>query len=218
MKANDNLPLYSNTRLDWLEVLAKLIIEKYSNIKISKLEIIDKPDLQDFLSSVGIEVTSSVDCNTQQMIKLYLGLSRNLIRDPEQAKNKIRELGGRIKDGILCHPRRKRNLNNIYIALEKKAEKLNSGNYKLFKKNVLIIFDNNFIKNEEFDVILYKFIEIRKMYNIFFDYIYLCMFGKELIEFDLILKSINHTLIDDYIELGIKAKKIVINEKIKNEK
>lgn len=210
MKIDKILPLPPNTKLRWIECFAKLVIEKYSSNNISDLNIIDKPDLQNLVNEIGIEVTSAANKEDQEMDNLYSLLDYNLVKNSRKVINKIETLGGKISNGILIHPGRYRDLNKIYESLSNKLDKLNGKNYKKFKTNSIIIFDDNLILNKEYNQIINKFNDISSRYKVKFNVIYLYIYGYKFIEFDLDNNKIYEVIPENIYELSNKAREMVI--------
>ena len=82
----------------------------------------------------------------------------------------------------------------------------------IFKINSLIIFDDNIIKEFEYNEIMNKMIDISSKYNIKYDYIFIYIFGFKFIEFNLIDKKVTNVNPKNIIELSLKAIEMVIIE------
>ena len=178
-------PLPSNTIYDWNECFAKLILESKVPNLFKKLEIKDKPDLQDKIANVGVEVTTAISENKLKLDRLYTDLEYNLARNVDKVKAKINELGGKLSNGILFHPVQYRNLETIDNALKDKLNKINGGGYKIFNKNYVFITDTTHILENELDELLFKYEKIQKEYVINYDKIFLYLYGGKLFEFDM---------------------------------
>lgn len=215
-KIDKNLPLPFNTKLDWLECFAKLIIENYSSLNVSNLVLKDKPDLQSEEFDVGIEVTSAVDKKSQEMDNLYSLLEYKQVKSKEKVLKRIEELGGKIDSGILIHPCRYRDLNRLFESLENKLKKINKDQYTIFNINSLIIFDDNTIREEEYNDILCKMIKISNKYAIHFNYVFIYIFGSQFIEFDLKEEKIFSIVPKNIYELSITARDMVVCEEEKD--
>ena len=184
-KIVQNMPLPSNTKYKWIECFAKLILEKKVPSEFFELEIIDQPDLQNFKTSIGIEVTSAVDASSQELERLYSELEHEMARNVEKVKKKIEKLGGKVSNGILIHPVKNRTLENIYRSYKNKLLLLNGKNYRIFKHNYIFVTDENVIHELELNIILEKLIKIQSKYNYNFDRVYIYLYGDNLYEFDL---------------------------------
>lgn len=170
------MPLPSNTKYNWSECFAKLMLERVIAGEFNDLTIVDKPDLQNERLSVGIEVTTAVDKKDLELERLYTELEYGLIRNADAASNKIQKLGGKIINGVLVHPGRTRTLENIYNSFEFKVILLNSGNYTVFKHNYLFITDENLIHESEIINMIIKFESIQKKYKYSFEKVYIYIF------------------------------------------
>ena len=210
-----NLPLPQNTKLDWLECFAKLLIENYSSLKVSDLTLKDKPDLQNEKFGIGIEVTSAVDKKSQEMDNLYSLIEYNQVNNREGAVKRIETLGGKINNGILIHPGRYRDLNMLYESLKIKSDKINKGGYKVFNINSLIIFDDNIVRECEYEGIMSEMLKIFTKYNVVFDYVFIYIFGCQFIEFNFVERKFFSIFPKNITELSIKARDMVINEEEK---
>lgn len=180
-----NMPLPSNTKYNWSECFAKLMLERVIAGEFNDLTIVDKPDLQNERLSVGIEVTTAVDKKDLELERLYTELEYGLIRNADAASNKIQKLGGKIINGVLVHPGRTRTLENIYNSFEFKVILLNSGNYTVFKHNYLFITDENLIHESEIINMIIKFESIQKKYKYSFEKVYIYIYGYKLYQLNL---------------------------------
>lgn len=88
-----NMPLPSNTKYNWSEYFAKLMLERVINSELNNLAIVDKPDLQNENISVGIEVTTAVDKKDMELERLYTEMEYGLIRNIEGAAKKNQYIG-----------------------------------------------------------------------------------------------------------------------------
>lgn len=212
MLIDKKLPLPPNTKLDWLECFAKIIIENYSSLKVFDFALKDKPDLQSDKFSVGVEVTSAVDKKSQEMDNLYSLLEYNQVRNKEKVLKRIEALGGKIDSGILIHPGRYRDLNKVFDSLENKLKKINNDKYTIFNNNSLIIFDDNIIMEYEHEKIMLEMIAISNKYNITFDYVFIYIFGYKFIEFNLVERKVLTIEPQNIYELSLIARDMVIHE------
>lgn len=184
-KIDSNMPLPSNTKYKWHECFAKLMLERKIFNEPNCLEIVDKPDLQNKKTEIGIEVTTAVDKDSLKMERLYIELEYGLARNEEKVKNKIEKLGGKLSNGILVHPGKSRTLNNIYNSFFEKLLLLNNGDYTIFEHNHIFITDENIIHESELDKIILQFIFIQEAYKYKFEKAYIYIYGDKLYEFNL---------------------------------
>lgn len=80
MKSEDfkDKPLPNHPKIDYYESLAKVVLEKLLPDEFEKLEIKDKPDLQNTKKNIGIEVTRAIDSVQEKNESLYSKISFNL--------------------------------------------------------------------------------------------------------------------------------------------
>ena len=159
----------------YLEFYAKVIIEAFFNIS---LEVKDRPDLQNEKENIGIEVTSAENINNKEIESLGCTLSENRARNIDNAIKKITTLGGKynkycIMEKSISH---EENKNEIYKALTKKLEKLNTIEFKKFNENNICIFSTmHKITQEEQKEFLKKINKIQSSYKNRFNKIYLLL-------------------------------------------
>lgn len=174
------------------EYYSKYLLEYLFPERFSYLKVLDKPDLQNADKNVGIEVTTAV----QQVVKENDALFSKLLANKatreqrEKSKNRIRQLGGKFYDeGYMFSWAGYRSLDNIYLSLEKKIKKLNEGGYTSFNEQDIFITDDNYIKDEELNIIYAKFKNIQSSFSSRFSSIFLYLHGGCLKEFDMIAES-----------------------------
>ena len=171
------------------EYFAKLVLEKLFPDRFFELEVLDKPDLQNSSEGIGIEVTTAVPASQKEMSSRFSMIVQNqgTTDQLEKSKERIRQLGGYYSDkGYMVSWTGYRDLNRIYIALEDKLVKLNSGNYRLFENQYIFITDESLIKPEELNEIHAEINKRQSTYAIYFDSVFLYLYGGTLIEFDMI--------------------------------
>lgn len=83
-----NKPLPPNTKYDWHECFAKIMLEYVLPKEFHELKIKDKPDLQNILLDIGIEVTTAVDEKDLEMDSLFTYLKSGLTRDKQKVIKK----------------------------------------------------------------------------------------------------------------------------------
>lgn len=206
-----NMPLPSNTKYNWSECFAKLMLERVIAGELNDLTIVDKPDFRNERMSVGIEVTTAVDKKDLELERLYTELEYGLIRNADAASKKIQKLGGKIINGVLVHPGRTRTLENIYNSFEFKLILLNSGNYNIFKHNYLFITDENLIHESEIINMIIKFESLQKKYKYNFEKVYIYIYGDNFYELN--LKQEKYKIFklssDEVYRISIDARTIV---------
>lgn len=210
-----NMPLPSNTKYNWSECFAKLMLERIIAGGLNNLTIVDRPDLQNRKRNVGIEVTTAVDKKVLELERLYTELEYGLIRNVDAASKKIQKLGGKIINGILVHPGRTRTLENIYNSFEFKVILLNSKNYTVFKHNYLFITDENLIQESEIINMIIKFELIQKKYKYNFEKVYIYFYGDKLYELNLKQEKYKIFILslDEVHKISIDARTIVEEKK-----
>ena len=128
--------------LRYPEVYAKLILEHIDPIMYGGLIVKDKPDLIDYKTSLGVEVTEANPQASKKIDAKYTKMQSNNLDAAAyaQEKEKIEQLGGKITDWGLFGPGGDDNFKLIIASFEEKAEKLNKGEYESLEHNHLFIF------------------------------------------------------------------------------
>jgi hypothetical protein len=207
-------PLPTELSKEYWETFAKLILENYYPDKFFNLSVDnEKPDLRNEDANIGIEVTSVENKESREIDSLYSGpyFHGDEIQK-EKALRQIEKLGGKVEKYFLMHPVRNRDLNKIYTAVKLKTHKLNN-NYKVFKKNYLLIFDTNLIVDQELSEML-KNITENSIENVSFDAVFLYCFGGDLYEFNISKNTYKHFEKSDRIvqQLAIDTRQIIIDK------
>lgn len=98
MKRYKPLPLH--TRFDYYECYAKIALE---NLFLNQfnLELKDRPDLQDQLAGIGIEVTQGIDPKQQGIESLFTKIIYDGEVDTAKLERQIEKLGGELNGGAL---------------------------------------------------------------------------------------------------------------------
>lgn len=209
-----NKPLPTELSKEYWETFAKLILEKYYPDEFFNLSVDDeKPDLRNEDAGIGIEVTSVENEKSREIDSLYSGpYSHGNKTQKEKALKQIEKLGGKVEKYFLMHPVRNRDLNKIYTAVKSKTHKLNN-NYKIFKKNYLLIFDTNLIVDQELPEILKNIIE-NSVGNVSFNTVFLYCFGGDLYEFNISKNTYKHFEKSNKVvqQLAIDTRQIIINK------
>ena len=100
----------------------------------------DKPDLIDRAQSLGIEVTASQSQDSRKAESLYSKLLYE--NDSSQEKRRIeliKQCGAHFEKGVLFGPNGTDSFEPIIEALRKKLDRLDSGDYELFRRNELFV-------------------------------------------------------------------------------
>lgn len=140
-RKSNRTPSTSTQALKYPEVYAKLILEHIDPIMYGGLIVRDKPDLIDYKTSLGVEVTEANPQANKEADALYSEMQNNGFDATAHARSKkrIEQLGGQVIDGILFGPGGNDSFDLIMDAFKKKADKLNKGEYEPLKHNHLFI-------------------------------------------------------------------------------
>ena len=184
MKTNKEEPLPRHTGYTWEECYAKIVLEELFREEFYDLNIIDKPDLQNEVLSIGIECTVSIDKKSIEAENLYSELTYGKSKNPDKCKERIKRLGGNIT-GYSMFESRTVSLKSILGAVKIKLKKLNGNGYKIFEKNYLLIRDCIYIPNQQIQGLQYSIGIIQSKYPVQFDKIYILLNSK-LIELSMI--------------------------------
>ena len=140
-RKSNRTPSTSTQALKYPEVYAKLILEHIDPIMYGGLIVRDKPDLIDYKTSLGVEVTEANAQANKEADALYSEMQNNGFDATAHARSKkrIEQLGGQVIDGILFGPGGNDSFDLIMDAFKKKADKLNKGEYEPLKHNHLFI-------------------------------------------------------------------------------
>ena len=141
-RKSNRAPSTSTRALKYPEVKAKLILEHIDPIMYGGLIVKDKPDLIDYKTSLGVEVTEADPQANKEADALYSEMQNNGFDATAGARliEKIEQLGGQVIDGILYGPGGNDSFDLIMDAFKKKTEKLNKGEYESLEHNHLFIF------------------------------------------------------------------------------
>ena len=142
-------PILGRTKIDIWECYARHVLQFIDSDKYGNLTYSDKPDLIDRAQSLGIEVTDSQSQESREAESLYSKLA--YINDPSWKQRQIQRIeqcGAHYESGILFGPNGTDSFEPIFDAHCKKLERLNSGDYELFKRNELYIKSTIFADEE----------------------------------------------------------------------
>lgn len=140
-RKSNRAPSTSTRALKYPEVYAKLILEHIDPAMYDGLIVKDKPDLIDYKTSLGVEVTEANFLADKEADALYSKMQNNDLDAAKHARSieRIKQLGGQVIDGILYGPGGNDSFDLIMDAFIKKAEKLNKGKFEPLKHNHLFI-------------------------------------------------------------------------------
>ena len=155
------------------EIYARLVLEYFMPDYFNNLIRKDKPDLQG--RNIGIEVTTAVPRRNLELDGIYSKLNSGVIKNEKAALNRIEKNRGRLQNGILSHPVMNDDFENILTSHKNKLEKLNSGNYTIFKQQCLFITDWILASDEMCKQALDDFVKQQLNYKIKFDVIIVCV-------------------------------------------
>lgn len=142
-------PILGRTKIDIWECYTRHVLQFIDSDKYGNLTYSDKPDLIDRAQSLGIEITDSQSQESREAESLYSKLA--YINDPSWKQRQIKRIeqcGAHCESGILFGPNGTDSLEPIFDAHRKKLERLNSGDYELFKRNELYIKSTIFADEE----------------------------------------------------------------------
>ena len=183
------------------ECEAKLVLEEYAGDRYSSIYMRDKPDLQDDIKNIGIEVTSSISPEKRRAIHNWIeeceakGYDVNFWDAYECSFEEIKEKCENVKyDDFVC-------------AFLRKSNKLNSGGYKKFQTYDLFILSEEQVFLENMPELLQRLVPLNKVplrYSCVYMYTQ-CM----LITFDLDNETYKVDIIDEQYEIAMEAERIV---------
>ena len=158
-KIEKDRPLPRHTKLDYNECYAKIILEKFFPVEYQDLQISDRPDLRTKDGKIGIEVTSSIPQEQQEALALACEIP---YIDKENQKKRIvylKKNGYEYTKYGMSHPSRgygwvglnypdieKTFCGDLIRVVERKIEKLNSGNYAPLPEYALFVQSELYIE------------------------------------------------------------------------
>ena len=195
--------------LNWNECYAKVVLEDLFPSRFFHLKIIDKPDLQNEETSIGIEVVTAVGENAKKNKRAFSVLRHNIgtANQLQNAKDHLNKTNGRYYDnGVMLSWGDTVDLSNTREMLKKKLEKLNNGGYKDFENRYLfIVLELAFLPEES--EILSLLESLQNDYHVKFDSIFLLNNNRKLIEFN--MKEMSYqSFVCDYEKLAEEAYKL----------
>ena len=164
-RKSNRTPSTSTQALKYPEVYAKLILEHIDPIVYGGLIVRDKPDLIDYKTSLGVEVTEANPQANKEADALYSEMQNNGFDATAHARSKkrIEQLGGQVIDGILFGPGGNDSFDLIMDAFKKKADKLNKGEYEPLKHNRLFIISCILANRRMLEDALCRFTELNAL-------------------------------------------------------
>ncbi|MEI3377281.1 MAG: hypothetical protein V8R08_05555 [Coriobacteriales bacterium] len=141
--------LPSHTKIDIWESYAKNVLKFIDERIYGGLIIADKPDLQDDMRSLGVEVVQALSNDQQQAEALfgqYAEETDEAIK--EELRKKVENNGAVIQNGIMFGPNGVDSFDLVQQSIVKKFCKLNSGEYQIFDHNHLFVRATIYANNE----------------------------------------------------------------------
>ncbi|BBF42412.1 hypothetical protein lbkm_1094 [Lachnospiraceae bacterium KM106-2] len=209
----DDEPLPSHTKLKYFECYAKIVLEDMFPKIFFNLKIKDKPDLQNNISNIGVEVTSSVDKSHKEAEALYAEWSYKEDCNRNFIEKQIKKCGAKIEEGILIGKPGEDSFLNVIKQAKLKVLKLNK--YSHFTKQYLFIFSDILADKHMLDSALEELREICDRPNSF-DCIFVLV-PEQIYIFDLIKNKWSVRAISNkkQYEHGMIAREMVILEENK---
>lgn len=132
---------------NYSENYARQMLNHIFNFDLSTLEYKDKPDLQDFEHQMGVEVTQDVYETEMMCLNFWNKYEKTPydeipIKEIElyrKNKGKLKINNNHLISGTLGEAK-ENSPTHLNKTINKKLIKLNSGNYKIFKNNMLYVF------------------------------------------------------------------------------
>ena len=170
-------PLPKHTKLDYYECYAKIVLSHLYNKNYESIIIRDRPDLQFFDESRGIEVTQAIDPEQQKAEKLYTDIHYGLVHSKEGAIQEILKCGCKYEDGILIGKPGIDSFEFIMKALKIKLEKINKGGYVYFYHYDLFVFSDIYADDMMLNDALLSMLMLSKEYKLFFEKVFVLVPG-----------------------------------------
>lgn len=159
-KIEKGRPLPGHTRLNYDECYAKLVLEKFFPEKYNNLKISDRPDLRDEMHDIGIEVTSAIPRQEQEVLHLACEIPFLPGKDQKRRIEYLNKKGYRYTKYGMTHPGhgyswtgyevppvKKTSCADFLDAVSKKIDKLNSGNYESLSQYDLFVQSELLVEN-----------------------------------------------------------------------
>lgn len=154
MKRNVNSSSHqSHTKMRYDECFAKIVLERFFPNAYNDLLLSDRPDLRDNKKSIGIEVTSSMSSDCQEALALACKIPSMSNEKRNKQISYLKKKGYVYTEYMMTHPTRcyewkcseypnieDTPCGEIFKAVTKKLNKLNSGLYAPMNRYDLFIF------------------------------------------------------------------------------
>ena len=190
VRIDPNKPLPEHTKLRYEECYAKVFLEYFYPNEFCNLIIQDKPDLYDCKNDIGIEVVEAEEQRKKEAVKLWYTMP--YVSEQEKVKNKdrMKQLGEEYMGGFqvwstISYDKDidSKPFKVLYAVLNRKLQKLKTGNYKLCKSYELFIYSELMIRKEWHEKMLKRLADISAEYELQYCYIHistqdsLCSYG-----------------------------------------
>lgn len=170
MVIDKNKPLPPHTKLDYWECYAKFVLEELLPEKFTNLILSDKPDLQDNVSCVGVEVTIADNQKQLEAERLYSTLHYKNENQKAYAIERIKKLGAKVHDGFMMGIKGSDDFERINNAIKTKCETIAKDGYELFDEYHLFIFSSiyavDYMLQEELQYLITE--DIGKFYRVIY--------------------------------------------------
>lgn len=180
VKIDPNKPLPDHTKLRYEECYAKVFLEYFYPNEFCNLIIQDKPDLYDCKNDIGIEVVEAEEQRKKEAVKLWYTMP--YVSEQEKVKNidRMKQLGEEYMGGFqvwstISYDKDidSKPFKVLYAALNRKLQKLKTGNYKLCKSYELFIYSELMIRKEWHEKMLARLIDISTKYSLKYEQIHI---------------------------------------------
>lgn len=197
-------PIKDNLSKKVFEYEAKLTLEQI--FPKYHFEIKDKPDLQDEINDIGVEVTQLINNEATGVFTKYCNAKTKA--DKEKRKQYLEKMGCIVGDGIMAQLASDP-IEESKATFKSKVKKLQKG-YRLFKSNCLLIFDPIIDNKAYLTSLLNGFMEIQKNSQIKYDKVF-AVTGNMIAIFDLNKCSYFVEYYENQTELALQARSYVEN-------
>lgn len=180
VRIDPNKPLPEHTKLRYEECYAKVFLEYFYPNEFCNLIIQDKPDLYDCKNDIGIEVVEAEEQRKKEAEKLWYTMP--YVSEQEKVKNKdrMKQLGEEYMGGFqvwstILYDKDidSKPFKVLYAVLNRKLQKLKTGNYKLCKSYELFVYSELMIRKEWHEKMLARLIDIFTKYSLKYEQIHI---------------------------------------------
>ena len=180
VRIDPNKPLPEHTKLRYEECYAKVFLEYFYPNEFCNLIIQDKPDLYDCKNDIGIEVVEAEEQRKKEAVKLWYTMP--YVSEQEKVKNKdrMKQLGEEYMGGFqvwstISYDKDidSKPFKVLYAVLNRKLQKLKTGNYKLCKSYELFIYSELMIRKVWHEIMLARLIDISTKYSLKYEQIHI---------------------------------------------